>query len=458
MKKFLVFLLVMGLLVCLVPVLQANASAPIGGTEQKLDTAKAAILYELNTDTFVYTWNPDVPLNPTGMVKFLTAWIAIEEGNPEDMVTVRRDVLDTVAIGAVSSGLVAGEVISLKDLLYCVMVSSGNDAAAVIADHIGGSQEGFVAKMNARAQAIGCTGSRFTNPHGLSDPEQFSTARDLTIIVREALKNETFAEMFGCKSYTVPATNKSEARNLKTTNYMLSNAVVGGYVDQRVTGGKPAAASTKDRSIICTAEQGTSRYLCVVMSAEAQVTANGLSVKKFTNFTEASQLLDYGFESFSIQQVLDAGQSFRQHAVEKGENAVVVQPARDLFAVLPKEYEKEKLQYMETVDYSKLTAPIVKGAKLGAVQVKYGDVTVGACDLVAMHDVKQSGTGVMPAERMETEPTVWQKLLNVLKWIGRGVLILAFIGFAVILWLRIRQNAKIKEQRRRRMRERRRME
>ncbi len=458
MKKFLVLVLLLGTVLCLLPARQARA-VPIGGTEQKLDTAKAAILYELNTDTFVYTWNPDMTINPTGMVKFLTAWIAIEEGNLDDMVTVSQKVLNTVlGTGAVTSGLVAGEEISLRDLLYCVMVSSGNDAAAVIADYIGGSLEAFVAKMNARAQAVGCTASNFTNPHGLTDSRQVSTARDLTVIVREALKNETFAKMFGCVKYTVPATNKSKARELITTNYMLREGISGGYYDERVTGGKPAAATTKDRSVICTAEQGTSRYLCVVMSAEAQVTANGLSVKKFTNYLEASELLDYGFKNFSIQQVLDAGESFRQHSVEKGENAVVVQPAKDLFAVLPKEYDKAKLQYLETVDISKLTAPVVKGQKLGVLQVKYGDVTVGTCDLVAMHAVKENGTGVTPADRLEAELTFGQKALAVLKWIGRGVLVLLFLAAAVIIYLFIRRNARIKEQHRRRMRSRRRME
>ncbi len=458
MKKNLVFALVLTLVFCFLPIMQVQASEPIGGTQQRLDTAKAAILYEMNTDTFVYTWNPDMTINPTGMVKFLTVWIAIEEGNLDEVVTVSQKALNTVlGTGAVTSGLVAGEQITLRDLLYCVMVSSGNDAAAVIAEHIGGSQEAFAAQMNAKAQSLGCTASNFTNPHGLTDSRQFSTARELTVIVREALKNETFTEMFGCIKYTVPATNKHEARELITTNYMLREDKAA-YYDQRVTGGKPAAATTKDRSIICAAQKGTSRYLCVVMSAEAQVTANGLSVKKFTNYLEASQLLDYGFENFSIQQVLDAGQSFRQHSVEKGENAVVVRPEKDLFAVLPKEYDKTKLQYLETVDISRLTAPIAQGQKLGLLQVKYGEVTVGSCDLVAMHPVKENGTGVKPADRLEVELTFGQKLLTVLRWIGRGVLVLLLLAAAVIVYLCIRRNRKIKEQQRRRMRSRRRME
>ena len=173
-----------------------HAKVPLAGSEKLLDTAQAVVAYELNSDTLLYTWNADQRINPTGMVKLLTALIVIEEGNLDDLVTVYRSTLDTIAWGAVSAGLMAGEQVPLRDLLLCVMVASANDAAAVMAAHIAGSQKEFVVRMNEKARELGCTNSNFTNVHGLKDPEQYSTARDLAIITEAALENETFREMF----------------------------------------------------------------------------------------------------------------------------------------------------------------------------------------------------------------------------------------------------------------------
>ena len=136
-----------------------QARVPLGGTQQLTETAKAVLLYELNTDTLVYAWNPDQRIDPSGMVKILTALVALEHGNLEDEVTVDRDTLNSVGIGIVSANLQSGEVITVRDLLYCVMVKSANDACAVLAKHIGGTQAEFVAMMNEKARQLGCTDS-----------------------------------------------------------------------------------------------------------------------------------------------------------------------------------------------------------------------------------------------------------------------------------------------------------
>ena len=174
MKKFGILLAVFLCLGWILPV-TATASTPSGLLAQQAlagngdyeGTAKAVVLYEMNTDTLVYAYQPDLRISPTGIVKVLTALIALEEGNLDDVVTVRRSTLDSVSPGAVSAGLKAGEEISLRDLLYCIMVSSANDACAVVAEHIAGSQQAFVEKMNARAATLGCANTHFTNVHGL---------------------------------------------------------------------------------------------------------------------------------------------------------------------------------------------------------------------------------------------------------------------------------------------------
>lgn len=433
-----------------------KAQVPLGGSQQLTESAKAVFLYELNTDTLVYAWNPDAQIDPSGMVKILTVLVALENGNLDDMVTVKRSVLNTVAIGAVSANLQAGEEISLRDLLYCVMVSSANDAAAVLADHIGGSQEAFVEMMNLKAGELGCTGSNFTNVHGLSTTGQYSTARDLAIITDAALDNELFSEMFSLNNYTVPATNKSEERYIITTNYMMSDEYIKKYIDHRVTGGKTAAASLTDRSIICTAEVGTSRYLCIVMSAQAEVTEDGFTVLRFGSFEEAVAALDYGFQNFSVRQVVDTRQIFAQYGVAGGDNDVTVSAVKDLFTVLPNDYDVDKLLFSDVMDANLLQAPVQNGAVVGTLQVSYDGIVLGCCDLKANHYVAVSGSTIQKAPFLEEEgkePFNYKRLLILA---GSAIAVVLLIVALVMVSTRLIQSARIRQQHRRRMRNRRR--
>ncbi len=471
MKKFAAVMLVLALMVLSIPInpvaadsaaVQAGCSTllsrvPLGGSEKLLDTADSVILYELNSDTLVYAYNPDGRIDPTGMVKLLTALVALEQGDLGAQVTVTRSALNSVAVGAVSAGLKAGEILTLEDLLYCVMVSSANDAAAVIAEFIGGSQEGFVQLMNEKAASLGCTGSHFTNPHGLPDEGQYSTARDLAIITEAALEDPTFSIMFSQERYTVAATNVSDARELKTTNHMMSSATLKNYVDSRVTGGKPAAASTTDRSMICTAQVGGSRYLCVVMSAEGTVSEDGYSVITFGNFEETKKLLDYGFHNFVVRQVVDDSQIFSQYGVLGGENDVVLHPSQDVFTVLPKDFMVENLFFTDDVDISRLEAPVEAGTVLGKLQIAYGTVILGSCDLVAKNDVHYSGTTIRPAAPVEDEEVQAPVIdLSFLKWVGLGLVILILLALGVLVGLRVSRTLKIRRMHRNRRRGRRR--
>ncbi len=433
-----------------------KAQQPLAGSNKLLSTARAVILYELNSNTLVYAWNPDRQIDPTGMVKLMTALVALEEGNLEDMVTVTRQALDSVAIGAVSAELKRGEELPLKDLLYCVMVASANDACAVIAEHIGGTQEAFVQKMNDKAASLGCTSTNFVNPHGLSQQGQYSTARDLATITEAALDNELFAAMFCEKTYTVPETNKSEARVLNTTNHMMSTATLKNYLDERVTGGKPAAASTTDRSMICTATQDGANYLCVVMSASGQVTEDGLSVINFGNFEETKALLDYGFQNFSLRQVLNADQPFAQYAVSNGENDVVLHTQEDIYAVLPKEANLQDLYFSDYVDANGLTAPIEKDQILGTVRISYGNIVLRSCSLIAAYSVAAKGTTIRPADPIADDTTSHWLNWQLIMWIVLGILIAAVAAIVILLLVRVIRGARIRGVHRRRRKARRR--
>lgn len=417
-----------------------DASISLSGGEKLLDTAKAVILYELDSETLVYSWNPDQRLDPSGMNKLMTALLALEMGDPDAVVTVSRSALDSVAIGSVSAGLKAGEEITLRDLLYCMMVGSANDAAAVIAEYIGTSQAGFVGLMNQRAQELGCKNTQFMNANGLSHDDQYSTARDLAKITEAALRNELFVELFSAEKYTVPATNKSEAREVVTTNYLMSKETIKNQFDERVTGGKTGALSTTDRSLISTAESGGRRYLAVVMSAQGTVTANGLSVKTFGSFEETRALLDHGFGNYSIRQVLDQNQIMGQFAVDGGENDVIGCPATSVSVSLPKDAAASDVTYKAAAASSLLTAPIKKGQVIGTVEVWYKNLCVGQCDMIAVHAVDQPGVNMIPL-KPTAEEDANAALRNWLLIGGAVVLGLVAAGGITILVMRhVRQS------------------
>lgn len=433
-----------------------NARVPLGGTAQLAETAKAVILYELNTDMMVYSYHADDLINPTGMVKILTALVALENGNLDDEVTVKRSTLDTVTIGAVSANLKSREVISVRDLLYCVMVASANDAAAVLAEHIAGSQAEFVAMMNQKAVELGCTSSNFTNVHGLYSADQFSTARDLAIITRAALENELFSEMFSTDSYTVPATNKSEERYIITTNYMMSDEYIKNQFDSRVTGGKTAAASLTDRSLICTAEKGTSRYLCIVMSAQAVVSEDGFVVQHYGSFEETKVVLDYGFQNFAVRQVVDQNQVYAQYSVSGGENDLTVCASTDFYSMLPLDYDPEKLVFEPILDAGLLVAPIEKGAIVGTLKVSYDHIVLGSTDLQAIHSVAQAGTVIQNADFLQDEAEDAFDFKGLFVKIGIVAGCLLLLAVAILIIIRMIQVAKLRRHHRRRKQNRRR--
>ena len=430
-----------------------QASVPLAGSEKLLDTAKAVVAYELNTDTLLYTWNADQRINPTGMVKLLTALIVLERGNLDDMVTVYRSTLDTIAWGAVSAGLKAGEEVPLRDLLLCVMVASANDAAAVMAAHIAGTQKDFVVLMNERAAQLGCTNSNFTNVHGLYDAEQYSTARDLAIIAEAALENETFSEMFSMDNFSMEPTNLAGSRYFITTNYMMSDEYMNQYFDYRVTGGKPAAASSADRSMICTAEVGNSRYLLVIMSSQSQVSADGMSVVSFVNFVETKKLMNYVFNNFTVRQVLHKDQAMYQYAVSGGQNDVVLQPAEDVWVLLPTGYDKNAVEYEKVVHTDKLTAPIAAGEQLGYLQILYEGLVLANCQLIAMNPSQEKGNALAPAQRLDVEED--QSVNQWEQWITWGLIAAVCVGglvLLIVLLVKGIQNLQIRRMQMRRMR------
>ncbi len=378
-----------------------DAQVGVLGAEQLIENAKSVFLYETNSDTLMYAWNPDEHMLPASLVKIMTMLVAIEKGSLTDAVTVTQSVVDMIPKDAVKvkPKLVADEVMTLENLIYCMMVGSANDAAAVIAEHVGGSQLGFVRMMNERAAELGCTGTEFTNPHGIQDNIQHTTARDMAKILDAALENETFVKVFNMPYCTIPATNKAEERSILTNNYLISTDDLTIYYDPRVTGGRTGENNDGSRCIASVSESNGMKLICVVMGSQSTLHEESFAIKAFGGFNETRELLDIGYGGYKTAQILYAGQILAQRSVLNGSGTVSLGSDVFVSAVLPEKVTTSQLTYRYTDTGSDLTAPIQKGDKISSVEVWYGNLCVAQADLYAMNSVREAETIVVDRNR-----------------------------------------------------------
>lgn len=423
-----------------------DARVPVMGSNQLIENTTSVFLYEVNTDTVLYGWNADEPMHPASFVKIMTALIAIEQGKLSDVVSVKQEALSSFPEDSVSADLKPDELITLEDLLYCLIVGSANDAASVIAEHISGSQEAFVAEMNRYAVELGCTGTNFTNVHGLHDADQISTARDSAKILRAALKNEQFYTIFTTPRYSTAATNLSSSRYLSTSNYLVNREMLEIYYDSRVIGGRTGVATDGGRCLAAVSEDNGLQLISVVIGSKSTYEPDGVTVLDFGSFNETRQLLNLAFDAYVPSQVLYENQSLTRRSVVNGENDVILGPSDSLYTSLPQSASLSDLEfrYYDNVQYE---APIKKGQKLSSVEVWYNNVCVAKTDLFALNDVRivQVDNSDMSAD----EGSSIGKTVLVVVLITACIIVLILFGFRVLNRLRI--SAARKRSRRYRM-------
>jgi len=241
--------------------------------------------------------------------------------------------------------------------------------------------------MNKRAAEMDCTDTHFTNAHGLDDPEQYTTARDMVKIVMEATKNETFCQVFGEDSYRVPVTNKvNEERVIASDNHLIYQLILPKFNRKEVTGGKTSSTGGSGSSLICTAEKNDMNLICLVMGTERK--AEGGSVTYYGNFEEMFDLLDYAFDGFHIARVLYPDQALSQFPVERGECDVIGYPDVSVNSVVPIDCTLDNLILRFAVEGGGLYAPLAQNQKIATVQVWYRTSCITEAQVFAMNSVR----------------------------------------------------------------------
>ena len=358
---------------------------------------EALLLINQDTGITVYEKNADKRLEPASMTKVMTYLVVCDQ--VEDLentyTTISQNVItELLGTGSSVSGVIAGEELSIYELLNLMMVPSGNDAALALAEYVGdGDVQKFVDLMNEKAQELGCQDTHFMNPHGLHDEQHYTTARDMAIITQAAMKEPYFMEITNQVYYTLRATNKSsQPRTVYTTNRMINqNADGGQYYYRYCRGIKTGSHDEAGYCVVTTAvrEDLGYSYLCVAMHCPEYTESGEYNVHG--EMIDSKNLYQWAFNNLSLKTILESGSVVGEVGLEYAweKDTVQVLASQSFSTILPDSVDASsivvKTELPETIE-----APVKKGTVLGTATLSYAGEELTTVDLVAAETVERS--------------------------------------------------------------------
>lgn len=289
MKRF--FTLFLCLLLCmgLVPsTAQAAAQWPDNVSIQ----ADGGIVMDADTGTVLYGKNMNQQYYPASITKILTALIVLERCDLDELVTFSHDDVYNVEAGSSSAGIDEGDVLTVRDCLYALMLASANESANALACHISTSREEFAKLMNEKAESLGCTGSHFANPSGLNDENHYTTARDMALIAREAIKNPEFLTINGTRSYQLAPTKRTPEGGYVANHHKMLNKNEAVFYPGAFAG-KTGYTTLAGNTLVTCAKKNGMTLIAVVLNGHQ------------SHYPDTKALLDFGFRNFQSLKALD---------------------------------------------------------------------------------------------------------------------------------------------------------
>ena len=268
----------------------------IQGWPQAADIASdTGILMDADTGTVLFDKGGDQQRYPASITKIMTLLVAVENSSMDEQVTFTETGVRNVAADSSNINSKVGEVMTMQDCLHALMIISANDAAAQIAEHVGGTEQNFIDMMNQRAAEIGCTNTHFANSSGLPDENHYSSAKDMALIFREGLKNKDFRSVIGDADYTIQPTNMTSDKRVMHTHHPMFAPESDIYYPGCI-GGKTGFTNLAAHTLVTAVEQNGTTYIAVVMHG----------VELSTCCLDSKALFDYGFGNFT-KTAVDGG-------------------------------------------------------------------------------------------------------------------------------------------------------
>lgn len=399
---------------------------PVRAEEPLQLASQAAVLMDGNTLTVLYEKNMNEPLYPASITKLMTALLAMEVLEPEQVLTVSQSAVNAVPRTSSHISLLPGEHLTVEDALYAIGMESANDAANVLAEAVAGSLEAFAALMTRRAQELGAMNTHFANANGLPDSSHVTTAYDMALITAAALRQEGLSTYFSTVNYTFPATNLSAARSFVNKDRLLPG---GQYHYQGVLLAKTGWTSSAQGTFAAAVKQGNTTLIAVTLK----------SPMLEDKYQDTHKLLDYGFTHYSAVEVsgeqITARLDLGEFTPVGGQHFSYLLPTGTLFTDI-QYYLEEDVDFRSEKQLS-LTVPVhavIEGSQLPTVQVAL-ERPAPQKDAYILSELLAAGGA---------NPEQIQAILNILPYPGAVLGILLFT-FLVLLFHR-----QIQRQRRRR--------
>ena len=351
--------------------------------------ADIVLLASIDDGTVLLSKNADKRTPPASLTKIVTATLVLKNcPDLNEVITAdEASIADIVGTGSSNAGIQVGEEMSIKDLLYCLLVQSANESANILATRVAGSIPDFVKMMNEYVESIGCKNTNFVNCHGLDEEEQYTTADDMLLITLKAIEIPEFKEITSTVSYTVPKTNMSGERKLYTTNWMM-NSGHPSYYYEYVSGIKTGTTSKAGRCIISTASKDGYNYVGIVMGAKNEESDENEAL------LECKKIFQWAFENIKLSTVVSTNTTVRVVDVELSfqTDHLRLVPEQDLTLLVPTGNDDGSvmLKVIEEKTPKSVNAPINKGDIIGKAQVLYADEEIATVNLVASESVSRS--------------------------------------------------------------------
>lgn len=431
MKKFIIFIccLTLAAISLVIPASAADYSATLQ-LNSKID-----LLLSLDNNTYIIDKNGDQQADPSSITKVMTALVVLQ--NEKDLnrkITVSGESFASLyGTGCILSGLMDGEQMSVHDLLCCLLIPSGNDAALVLANEYGPGTPAFVEKMNSAAKAVGCTKTVFTNPHGLGS-EQKSTAKELAKIAIAAMKYPTFETIVGSLTYDLPATNKHDERTIVNTNYMLNYGFPDYYYGNS-RGIKTGSSETEGESVISIASENGYSYLAVTLGAPYK-DSDGDGNTENQAIVDAVNMFEWAFDNLSYEIVTKEAQFVTTIPVRYSWDMdhVRLVAKNEVLALVPEGNDSESVSFVPENIPEALDASFKAGDVVCTAKIMFAGQQIGTVELVAAETANRSFILYMKAALQRLTASTFFKILAV-------IVVLIIAGY-IALYIRANRRRK----------------
>lgn len=374
--------------------------------------AESAILMEVNTGTILYAKNIHEQLYPASITKILTALIAIEECDMNEMVTFSSDAIHSINWREdANMGINAGDSITMEQCLYGLLVGSANEVAYAMAEHIAGEGniEGFSDMMNQKAKELGCTDSNFITPNGIHDENHYTSAHDMALIAQAFFSNELLCKMSSTTTYHVPQTSTQPREDMIV--WAKSKLLPGKeYEYEYLVGTKTGYTDDARQTLVSCAQKDGLKLACVILKEETP-----------SQFTDTIELFNYGFDNFYAASVtendtnysIDTSNFFSTDTGFFGSSKPILEIDPDDYIVLP-----ENIDFTEVT--SQLTYENLTENEIARINYTFNNISLGSASLVPIQDTVVTfdfGTKqqiVSPEKNNEDQNTLYINVKNII--------------------------------------------